>query len=258
VKRYLLVSIATLLAGTASAGVRIETVHRDMKTLVVEGTPQVVLVQDGKVKFSGSEDGSMILKDATLFAIDDKHKTYREMDKATMQKAAGQANDAMAQLRAKMEKMPPEQRAQMEKMMGKLPGAASGTKSAAYEAKDMGKTDTSEGRKCHIWNILKDGTPHEELCVVPFSSLPGKEDMQKTFKELAEAFKGLTPSQDNSVAAHSAVNGYAIRVRTFDKAGTMRAKEMVLKSWTEVAVPASSFEVPAGYKKQELPSFGKP
>jgi hypothetical protein len=257
-KRLSAVAIV-LIASSATAGVRIETIRRDMKTLVASGNSQVVLVQDGKVKFAGSPKGAMVLKEDTLYIIDDEHQNYRTMTREQMEKMATQASAAISKVQEKMKNMSPEQRAQMEKLMGKLPGAQSGMKPADYEAKDTGKSDTSDGRKCRLWNILKNGVPHEELCVVPFSTLPGKEDMQKTFKQLAESFQGMAPGKkDNSVAAHSAVDGYPVRVRNFEKDGTFAANEMVLKSWTEVTVPSSTFEVPAGYRKQELPTFGKP
>lgn len=250
-------ALIVLAACTASAGVKIETVNRDIKTQAVEGGSQTLLVQDGKVRINGSQHGGMILKGGVIYILDDKRKAYREMDKATMKATMDKAGAAMAQMQERMKNMPPEQRAQMEKMMGgNMPGMMGG-KPKVYTSRDTGKTDTSEGRKCSVWHMLADGAVYEELCVVPFSTFPGKEDFEKTFKEIGEAFSGMAsafPGAGDQVKARSAVKGYPVRVRPFAN-GQPSGKETVLKSWTEESIPAATFEIPAGYQKREMPAM---
>jgi hypothetical protein len=250
---------ALLVASTASAGVRIETISRDIKTQVADGPGQTVLVQDGKIRVSTPRSDAMILKNGALYMIDDKKKVYREMDKASMKRMMDQAGAAMQQIQDQLKDMTPEQRAQMEKMMGgNMPGMVTGKKDV-FEAKDTGKNDTAEGRKCRVWTVTRNGQLQEELCVVPFSSLPGKEDMEKSFKEMAEAFQGMAsavPGAADSIKAHNAINGYPVRTRFYDNKGQPVGKEQVLKTWAEESVPASAFEVPAGYKKEAMPKMG--
>jgi len=254
--KLILTAAAMLAATQVSAGVRIETVTRDIKTQVVDGGTQVVMVQDGKIRMNNPKHGNgMILKNSVLYVFDDNRKTYSEIDKATMKKASDQAGAAMKQMEEQMKSMPPEQRAQMEKMMGGQMGA----KKDAYEAKDTGKSETSEGRQCRIWNVLKNGKVAEELCVVPFSSLPGKEDFEKAFKELAEATTSMTaglPGAGDSIKARNSVNGFPVRVRYFDDAGKSRGTETVLTKWNAESLSGSTFEIPTGYTKKELPKFG--
>jgi hypothetical protein len=256
----LIFAVASLLtAGMATAGVRIETVTRDIKTQVVDGPVQTVRVQDGKVQVTTGRSGSMILKNATFYIIDDQRKAYREMDKASMQNTMDQAGAAMKQMQERMKNMPPEQRAQMEKMMGaNMPGMMSG-KPDTWDVKNTGKTDTSEGRKCTIWTLNKNGKLHEELCVVPFSSLPGKEDFEKSFKELAESFAGMSdslPGAGDAVKARNSIKGYPVRTRFFEPTGAERAMETVVTKWVEESISGSNFDVPAGYKKREMPKMG--
>jgi hypothetical protein len=258
--KSLLLCAAALCATAASAGVRIESVTRDIKTQVADGSAQVLMVQDGKIQMDNAKkSGRVILSNSIFYVIDDAKKTYIEMDKATLKKTAEQAGAAMKQMQEHMKNLPPAQRAQMEKMLGdKMPGMMSG-KNDTYEARDTGKSDTADGRKCRLWNLLKNGAVHEELCVVPFETLPGKEDFQKTFKELAESFEGLSkdfPGAGGSFKARTAVNGYPVRVRPFDGEGKLRGTETVLTKWAEESIPAATFEVPAGYKKKELPHIG--
>lgn len=254
-KNWLLVG-ALVAAGTASAGVRIETVIRDTTTLAPKGVTQVTEVQNGAVR-SSSAEGSVLLKGGKMLIIDDKHKTYTEMDKATMEGYAQKANAAMAQMQEQMKNMPPEQRAQMEKMMGgmKMPGMSA--QPSVFDARDTGKSDTVEGRKCRIWQLSQDGALIDEMCVVAFSSLPGKEDMQKTMKELAEAFSGMsraTPGAADQIKVRNSVNGYPVRSRPYIN-GKPQGVETVLQSWTETNIPASRFDIPAGYKKKDLPQM---
>jgi len=254
--KLILTAAAMLAASQVSAGVRIETVTRDIKTQVVDGGTQVVMVQDGKIRMNNPKHGNgMILKNSVLYVIDDTRKTYSEIDKATMKKTADQAGAAMKQMEEHLKNMPPEQRAQMEKMMG----GNMGGKKDLYEAKDTGKSETSEGRQCRVWNVLKNGKVSEELCVVPFSSLPGKEDFEKAFKELAEATASMTaglPGAGDSIKARNSVNGFPVRVRHFDEGGKSRGSETILTKWIAESLAGSTFEIPTGYTKKELPKFG--
>jgi hypothetical protein len=257
--KLLFATAALLAATTAAAGVRVETVTRDIKTKAANGDLQVILVQDGKVRMNMPKNNhGMILKNSIMYMLDDKKKTYMEMDKATMKKTADQAGAAMKQMQEQLAKMPPEQRAQMEKMMGPNMAMMSG-KPDTWDVKNTGKTDTSEGRKCTIWTLNKNGKLHEELCVVPFSSLPGKEDFEKSFKELAESFAGMAdnlPGAGDAVKARNSIKGYPVRTRFFEPTGAERAMETVVTKWVEESVPASTFDVPAGYKKREMPKMG--
>ena len=251
---------AALSCATASAGVRIESVTRDIKTQVAEAGTQVVMVQDGKVRVNNAKESSgVILKESMLYILDDKRKTYSEIDKATMKKTADQAGAQMKQMQEQLKNMPPEQRAQVEKMMGAHMGGMMSGKKDTYEAKDTGKSESSEGRKCRVWNLLKNGVVQEELCVVPFASFPGKEDFEKTFKELADAFEGMAgalPGAGDSIKARKSINGYPVRIRSFDDLGKLRGTETVLTKWVEESLPGATFEIPAGYKKKDLPKMG--
>jgi hypothetical protein len=259
--KLIFAATALLAATTALAGVRIETVTRDIKTKVAEAGAQTIMVQDGKIRMNMPKSaGGMILKNSVMYVLDDKKKTYMEMDKETLEKTADQAGAAMKQMQEQMSKMTPEQRAQMEKMMGgKLPPGMMSGKTDTWDARNTGKTDTSEGRKCQVWTLNKNGKLHEELCVVPFGSLPGKEDFEKTFKELAESFEGMAdalPGAGDSIKARNSVKGYPVRVRFFEPTGAERAMETVVTKWVEESLPSSTFDVPAGYKKKEMPKMG--
>lgn len=259
-KSTLLVAASLFAAATASAGVHVENVTRNIQTKAPDGAPHVTLIQDGAMKASSGKQNSMIIKANLITIVDDGKKTYMQMTKEEMKKMASQASAAINQMQEKMKNMTPEQRAMMEKMMGgSLPGGLPSDKPDVWDAKNTGKSDTVEGHKCAVWNLSRNGKLFEEMCVVPFKSLPGKEDVEKSFKELAEAFSEFTKGIDmgNSVQVRTQIDGYPVRTRSYDANGKLRGNETVLTKWVEESVPASAFEVPKGYTKKEMPQFGK-
>ena len=250
---------AAILSGSAFAGIHVENVTRNVQTKAPEGDVKTMLVQDGKLRTNGSKDTAIILKGSSILIIDDKRKQYREMTKEDMKKMAAGAADMMAKMQERMKNMSPEQRAQMEKFMAsRMPGGMGGDKPDVWESKNLGTTATVEGRKCQNWNLIRNGAPFEQLCVVPYKSLPGKEDLQKVFKDMAEAFGDAAkqvPGADAAAKARAAIDGYPVRTRSYASDGKFRPSETVMTKWVEESIPASAFEVPAGYTKAEMPKM---
>lgn len=251
---------AVFTASGAFAGIHIENVTRDVATKAQQGNTQSILIQDGMVRTSGSASGSVVIKGGSIMMIDDKRKQYRVTTIEDMKKLAARAVDALAKIQESMKNMPPEQRAMMEKMMAnRMPGGM-GTPGTpdSWEAKNLGTTATVEGRKCQNWNLLRNGAPFEELCVVPYDSLPGKEDLQKVFKEMADAFGDIAktvPGADQSAKARMSINGYAVQTRKYASDGKFQPDETVMTKWVEEAIPGSMFEAPPGYTKVEMPKM---
>jgi hypothetical protein len=260
--KKILVAGMSLFAAGAFAGVHIENVTRDIKTKAPQGDTQTILIQDGKLH-SSSGHGAFIIDGGNIIIVDDKKREYREMTKEDMKKLADQAGAAMKRMQEQMKNLKPEQRAMMEKMMAdKIPGgmgAAGGSgKPDTWEAKDLGKSDKVEGRACQLWNMSRNGALYEELCVVPYGSLPGKENLEKVFKDMAATFadvgKNLS-SFNNTAQAFAQVNGYPVRSRMYDADGKFRGTETVLMKWVEESVPAATFSPPAGYQKVAMPTM---
>ena len=258
--KKLLLASATLLASGAFAGVHIDNITRDVGTKEQKGGVHTTLVQNGMMRTNSTDTGAVIIKSGSMIMIDDKRKQYREMTKEDMKKMAAGASAAMARMQEQMKNMKPEQRAMMEKMMGDKIAGGMGTpgKADTWDSKDTGKTATVEGRSCKVWILSRNGAPFEELCVVPYGSLPGKEDLQKVFKDFADAFADIAknaPGADQAAKARAAINGYPVRTRTYEGDGKFRSTETIMTKWVEESIPASAFDVPAGYKKMEMPQM---
>jgi len=177
-----------------------------------------------------------------------------------MEKVAKQLNDAIAKAKEQIAKLPPEQRAQAEQMMG---GANLGGGEHKVDVTDTGKSDTVEGRKCRVWDVTRNGELDEQICVVPFNAVPGKEDLSavfanfaKIYEEMAKSVPMLAGAMSNEFTARVKAGGFPVRSRGYEN-GKLIDEETLVKVWREEAVPASMFEIPAGYTQKQI-SMGPP
>ena len=217
---------------------------------------QKIYVQNGNGRFVDAEGHATLIKNGTFYIIDDADKSYIMFDKATMEQLAKKISEAMAQMKEQLAQLPPEQRAQMEQMM---PGMAGGDRKWIVEAIDTGKSDKVDGRACRLWDIKRDGELDDQICVVPYSALPGKENFQamfanfaKVFEEMAKSVPMLAGMMTNEFSAQAKVNGFPVRTRGYEN-GKLGDDEQLMKVWREEAIPASMFEIPAGYKQKQMP-----
>jgi hypothetical protein len=248
--------------GAAQAGVYVELVNRNLATGTTQPA-QKMYVQGGHGRFVDDEGLVTIIKGGDLFVVDDRDKTYVVFDKATMDKLAKEVSAAMDEMKQQLSRLPPEQRAQVEQMMAtQMPGMAPEARKWTVEAVDTGKSETVNGRNCRLWDVKRNGQLDEQLCVVPFSALPGKEDFQTVFANFARVFEEMAKSvpmlagvMTTEFDAQAKVNGFPVRSRPYES-GRLAHEEQVMQVWREEAMPASMFEVPAGYRKKEA-SLGK-
>jgi hypothetical protein len=251
-----------LLPAMSSAGVYIETVTRDIKSGTTSPA-QKIHVQGDMARIETADGDVTIFKGDMLYSLDRESRSYRVMDQATMQQMASGINSAMqqmqAQMQARMAQMTPEQRAQMQQMMGAMGGADPNAKANVYEAVDTGRNENAAGRGCRVWNMKRNGVVEDEYCVVPFSSLPGKENVQALMRRMGELFQSLEQAMPNAASgggmmrAYTRINGYPVRQRDI-VAGKPAGTEELLKAWLEQPVPAAMFEIPAGYARKDMPT----
>ena len=128
-----------------------------------------------------------------MYIIDDTDKSYIVFDKATMEQLAKKLSEAMEHMKEQLAKLPPEQRAQMEQRMGGAVGPRRG-QARTVDVTDTGKSDKVDGRTCKLWDVTRDGELDEQICVVPYSALPGKENFQAVFASFAKVFEEMAKS----------------------------------------------------------------
>ena len=258
-KRFVLIASGLLAAQGAFAGVYVETVDQNLTT-GTSGIKQKMYVQNGVGRFIDNDGRGSLIKGDTMYMIDDKDKSYVVFDKATMQQLATKLNAEMTKLKEQLAKLPPEQRAQMEQMMGGAGGMLAGDgQKWTVEVTDTGKTDQVEGRSCKLWDVTRNGELDEQICVVPYSALPGKENFQAVFANFAKVFEDMAKSvpmlsgmMANEFSAQVKTNGFPVRRRGYES-GKLSDEVTLVKTWREENIPAATLEIPAGYKQKQMP-----
>jgi hypothetical protein len=254
-KRTLIVLLGALGVQVANAGVYVELVDHVISSNKTE-LAQKFYVQDGNGRFVDAEGNVTLVKSGTLYIIDQNDKSYVVVDKATLEQLAAKMKVAMEEMKEQLSKLPPDQRAQVEQMM---PGMSSKERTWTVEAIDTGKSDKVDGRTCRVWDIKREGVLDDQWCVVPYSALPGKENFAaafagfaKVFEEMAKSVPMLSGMMSNEFGAQAKVNGFPARSRAYEN-GKLGDMEQLVSVWREEAIPASMFNVPAGYKQKQMP-----
>lgn len=256
-KRIALLALGFCAANVAGAGVYVEMVERNTATEKTS-ISQKMYVQGGLGKFVDEEGLATIIKGDTLYVVDDKAKTYSVFDKATMEALAKKLNAALEQIKEQLAQLPAEERARLEQTLAaQVPGFLGGDAQYTVDVIDTGKSDKVDGRACRLWDVKRNGELDEQLCVVPYASLPGKENFQavfasfsKTFEEMAKSVPTLAGAMNTEFAAQAKTNGFPVRSRPYEN-GRLVNEEQVMKVWREENFAASVFDVPAGYRKKD-------
>lgn len=251
-----------LIPSAASAGVYMETAHKDLIEPGKSSEKHKMWFDSGN--FRAEDAGAravQIYKDKVVYILEMDEKRYTTLDKEGVDRLSGQISEARKQMEARMADMSPEQRAMVEKMMGSMGGTISGPE-PARTLKATSRTDSAAGQSCKVWEVTVDGRKEEELCVVAPSSLPGGAEMMSTMRELGDLFKGFMQSLggagnnaiNNAWRDLQAVNGIPIITRTFDNGKATH--EIRLTTVRTESVPAASFTVPTGFKQRKLDPRG--
>lgn len=219
----------------------------------------LLYAQDGnlRVETGDAQRSYAIFSGDALYAVNPKDKTYTTLDRAAIAKMAAQLNPALKQMQERMAKMPPEQRAQMEKMMGKnLSGFG---KQSVQEIRKTARTAKVAGYSCTYTEVLEDGVLASEFCVVPQTALKGGQDLAvssaRVIALMADMLKQLDAPwlkqmADKQVENYAKLGGIPVTSRLFSEGKPVR--ESVLESATTAALPASLFQVPSDYTKREM------
>ncbi|HEY6643846.1 hypothetical protein [Povalibacter sp.] len=242
-----------LAAGATHAGTVIEMLSRDLGGKSAE-TLMTTHAQNGQLRIQSSDkEGFSLFKDDALTIVNTRDRNYVVMDRAALQKMADAISPAMKMLA----RMPPEQRAQVEKLLGGKAAGLSG--SSQQEVRKTARSDQAAGHSCNYVEILKNGVIEDELCVVAPNTLKGGDELmaaaQKMSAMLQDAFKDLDAPQlkqmiDDQTALYARVGGIPVLSRHYTDGKPVT--ETTLKSNRSETIPASTFNVPEGYTRKDF------
>jgi len=238
------------------------TIYADKDRLRMEA-PEGVSPPSMKGKGPGApaeRAPSVVIVDAVarkMVMVNDREKTFTEVTEDDMKRMKAQLQAARAQMAERTKNMTPEQRAQMESMMG--PAAkqmlSGDAKPPQWKFEPLGSKKTVNGFACEMYRVLLDGVVHEEDCISPWSAglvdraaFSGLEKFAESMEQGMGAMRGAMP-------LFHQFPGLPITRVVISPSGE-RSEEHQVKSISRAAVAASMFTVPAGYTKRELPQLG--
>jgi len=257
-------AIALLFTASAYADVVFEI---EQKELDPESTGQI----KGKVKGDdlrmdmyedgGKLDGSMIYRGASkeMIMIDHDDKSFVVLDEATMSALSAKLSEAMKQMEAQLQNLPPEQREQMKQMMG-MGG------SSDYVEPVLKKTGSGEvnGVACQKYDVFKGSEKVREYCVTQWGNIEGGQEMMNLMMQMADSMENMMKSfsipgnpmgsqvefEENVFSRLRELNGFPIETVDFDDG----EKESIstFSSSKKTPVDASEFVPPSDYKKQSM------
>ncbi|MFQ5769323.1 MAG: DUF4412 domain-containing protein [bacterium] len=181
-----------------------------------------------------------------LWHIDHNAKTYTQVSFKQMRQGM---QDVQRIMQEAMKNMTPEQRQMMENMGMKMPGMSP---PKHYQLKKTGKKEKINGYRCEQYLLVKgDQNETEEWWVTKDLG-----SFQNFGKMLAKMFAGMSGGMTAAVEAMAKLEG--IPIKTIEKEGDEVRISKVTKI-TKASVNKTQFEVPEGYKMEEMPQmpFGK-
>jgi hypothetical protein len=185
-------------------------------------------------------------KAQVLHVISDDDKTYFDLDKTT----AGR--DPMAAMQQQLASLPPEQRAMAENMMRSAMGATPPPLTYVW-SKDK---QTVAGYECTRVDGMRGSDKVTEYCGSTSSDFKMTDAERKTMLDMQSYLRNfmiMVRSSDNNSRAFqwdTSADGYPVVTRCYVN-GQMTL-DLTLESVSHKPIPKETFDLPNGYKKQDL------
>jgi hypothetical protein len=74
----------------------------------------------------------------------------------------------------------------------------------------------------------------------------------KLFEEMAKSVPMLTGMMTSEFNTMTRVGGFPVRTRSYEN-GKLGPREQLVQVWREEKMPATMFEIPAGYTQKQMP-----
>lgn len=269
-KLFLVLGCAALMAGPVAAGVVFEievTDHEQSPTksetiqMAFEGRHlKMGIASKGKGK-----QGEMIYRGdrREMVVVDHEDRSYHVMDKATVERIAGQVSLAMGQMQEALKNVPEDKRAMIEQMMKqRMPNQGAPLGRSKSELEKTGEKGTKNGYPCVRYNVFRDGRKIRELWVTDWDNVEGGSDVIDTFEDMVDFFREMLDAipnmgqggggiGDNVFEHMKELGGFPVVTRDFDENGDLEG-ESELRSARRQRLDPAAFEPPSGYKRREM------
>jgi hypothetical protein len=223
------------------------------------GPPQASAsyISSDHVRMSHGDGKEMILdlKTGDMTTLDNTKKTYyvvtrQDMEAMTAKIQEQMNSPEMKKAQEQMNNLPPEQKAKMEAMMGGM---------LAVTVEKSGTSRKIAGYSCDNWTIAIGQFSNSEECVTTELKYPAA--AWETYKGFADTMKTMMAAMGPMAKGATKMQEQFKKIKGFPLANTTTTDIMGHRSViaTEVTavkygpIPASAFEIPAGYTKVDNP-----
>ena len=205
---------------------------------------------------AGEMDTILDPKAAQMITLDHKKKTYYVTTKQDLDQAAAKMKERMnspemQKMEEEMKKLPPEQRKQVEAMMGGMAGN--------FDVKKTGPSRKIAGYACETWEITMGQASTTEECLTSDLQLPLQawqmyRSWSDSLRAMMAAMGPIAKNMAQMQEKFKELKGYPMATET--KINIMGHSSRTTSEVIEVKkgpIPASVWEIPAGYKKVDNP-----
>ncbi len=260
--RFPVLTITALLfaagaAGAAAASDDLTIVSKHTHDGKPAGTSTSYLASD-HVRMAREEGHESIvdLKTGVMTVLDGKKKTYYTITKQDLEqlkvKLQEQMNSPeMKRSQDEMKNMSPEDRKKMESFMGGM--------STAFDVKKTGATRKIAGYGCEEWTITIGEFSKTRECLTSELQYPAHawdtyRDFSESMKSMMSAFGPMAKSAAEMAEKLKNMKGFPLAGSTaIDIMGHTTTTESEVIEVRRGSIPASAWEIPAGYTKIENP-----
>jgi Domain of unknown function (DUF4412) len=241
----------TLLLAVAATGVNCYAEDLTVvSNVVTNGKPsgtETSYLSDDHIRHSESKGTDLIidLKSGTMTNIDVKKKTYYLVTRSDMEAMQAKMRERMNDPK-------------MKQMMAAMQGMSSSMAESA-EVKKTGVSRQVGKYSCEEWSIEMGGMMTTTECVTkdlkyPVQSWAALADFNESMRKSMGGFGASAKSGENLAEKMKSIKGFPVATTTTVDAGVM--KTVISSEVTQVSrdsLPASTWEVPQGYKLVESP-----
>jgi hypothetical protein len=214
---------------------------------------QTTWISSDHFRMSGG-DGSDVMTDfatANMTIVDGKKKEYYVITRQDMEAAQAQMQAQMKAAQAQMQNLPP---AVKERMAAAMGGMTDGIAQSVNVQKGTGGR-TIAGYACENWIVTFGEMVREEQCVT--TQIPFPTPAYDALKNMAAGFGMANPAGKSMGAIYDKFKEMkGVPLYSTSTTSILGRKNTRVTEVTEIkkgAIPASTWEIPAGYKKVASP-----
>ncbi len=246
--RLAALALGTLLfaAGTAAAPDDLTIVSKNTLNGKAGAMSTSYLASDHvRMAQDGGHDVIIDLKTGVTTTLDGAKKTYYTTTKQDMDQFAARMQEKLND---------PEVKKGME-MMAKMSEGMAGP----IDVKKTGETRTVAGFRCDEWVITMNAFTTMKECVTSELQYPARafdayKDYSESMKKMMSGFGAMAQSGAELAEKMKAMQGYPVATSMkMDVMGQKTTSETEVIEVRKGAIPASAWEIPAGYTKIENP-----